>query len=148
MFCAFSGVTRMSQLVGYARNKLQFDSVLQNLKSSLLMQAYAWIVFSLSLFRISWLKYFIPFRTRLNNIRDPGKPVPITKPNMHNSKQLKDSNKTAFCCKCHVECHWGQWISMNMITKSRRDMFTDAQSCSWLVMRSNHVGLQSTNQIH
>ena len=48
-FCAFSEVTHVCQQVGGARNRLQFHTILQKLKSFLSMQVYAWTVFPLSL---------------------------------------------------------------------------------------------------
>ena len=63
--CVFPEVTRLCQWVGCARNRLQFHTVLQKLKSFLSMQFYAWTVFPLSLSGIKWLKYFIPYRTEL-----------------------------------------------------------------------------------
>ena len=52
---AFSEVIRSCQKVGCARNKPQFHTVLQKLKSFLLMQVYAWMGFQLLIFGI-WLK--------------------------------------------------------------------------------------------
>ena len=48
-FSAFSQVTRLCQEVGCARNRLQFPTVLQKLKSFLSMQVCAWMEFPLSL---------------------------------------------------------------------------------------------------
>ena len=50
--CAFWEATRLCQQVVCARSKLQFHTVLQKLKSFLLVQVYAWTVFPLSLFGI------------------------------------------------------------------------------------------------
>ena len=68
--CVFSEVTRWCQKVGCARNRLQFHTVLQKLKSHLSMQVYAWTVFPLSLFGIWWLKYFVPSRTKQKDPRE------------------------------------------------------------------------------
>ena len=48
-FCAFSEAIRLFQSVGCVRNRLQFHTVLQKLKSFLSMEGYAWTVFPLSL---------------------------------------------------------------------------------------------------
>ena len=49
-------------------------------------------VFPLSLFGIWWLKYFIPYRTRLNKEELRGNPLQATKPNVHNPIQFKHTN--------------------------------------------------------
>ena len=50
--CVFSEVTRLFQKAGRARNRLQFHTVLQKLKSFHSMQVYAWMGFPLSIFGI------------------------------------------------------------------------------------------------
>ena len=52
------------------RNRFQFHTVLQKLKPFLSMQVCAWTVFPLSLSGIWWLKYLIPYRTRMMDPRE------------------------------------------------------------------------------
>ena len=80
----FSEVSRLCQEVGCARNRLQFHTVPQKLKSFLSMQVYARTVFPFSLSRIWWLKYFIRYLTE--------KMDPREEPNMHNYIPIKHTN--------------------------------------------------------
>ena len=72
-----------------ARNRLQFHTVLQKLKSFFSMQVHAWTVFPLSHSVIWWLKYLSPYRTELMNPRESHGEV---KPNMHSTIPIKHTN--------------------------------------------------------
>ena len=93
-FCAFSGVTRLCQKVGCARNKLQFHTVLQKLKSFLLMPCLRMDgIPALNL----WDLVIEIFHSVPNKIEQPkeelqGNPLQATKPNVHNPIQFKHTN--------------------------------------------------------
>ena len=69
-FCAFSRVTRLFPKIGCARNKLQFHTVLQKLKSFLSMQVYAWMEFQLLIFGVWLLKCCTLLPTNLKKSKE------------------------------------------------------------------------------
>ena len=91
VFCAFSEAEHPFQSAGCVRNRLQFHTVLQKLKSFLWVQVCAWTVFPPSLSGIWWLKYFTPYRTEQIGPRDSHGET-VVKPNMHNPIPIKPTN--------------------------------------------------------
>ena len=66
VFCEFWEVGLLSQLVGCARNKLLFRTVLQNLKLFLWMLDYVWTGYLLLILWTLWLRLYVQPKTILN----------------------------------------------------------------------------------
>ena len=156
-FCPFSEVTRLCQQVGCARNRLQFHTVLQKLKSFLSMQVYAWTVFPLSLGFGGWS---ISFRTEQNwwiEERATGKtvgrcqakhaqPHPNQEHKRHSNKHWSHPTKyNAFWPQRYVVCLWQRGSNQDDYQKSKSHneaCFTDPQSCPGLVVWQDSFGPQ------
>ena len=91
--CVFSGVTRFCQKVGCARNRLQFHTVLQKLKSfSRCSFTHGKYSRSHSLDLVIELFHSEPKRTDGPKRELRGNPSAIAKLNMHNSIPIRDTN--------------------------------------------------------
>ena len=159
-FCPFSEVTRLCQEVGCARNRLQFHTVLQKLKSFLSMQVYAWTVFPLSLGFGGWS---LSFRTEQNwwiEERATGKtvcrcqakhaqPHPNQEHKRHSNKHWSHPIKyNAFWPQRYVVCLWQRGSNQDDYQKSKSHneaCFTDPQSCPGLVVWQDSFGPQDPN---
>ena len=148
--CAFSEAIRLFQSVGCVRKKLQLHTVQQNQKS-LLSLDWDWTEFSLSICRF-WL--FLSLET----IQTPDRSgQPVVKgdtdhgPNKRSQWMMNLLSKIdcvpsnpIFASRSFVVCVWGQ-RSSDQDDYQRKESynetcFQDAQSCGWLVIRSNQLG--------
>ena len=67
VFCAFSEVEHLCQIVGCARNRLLCHTAQQKLREFLLPRYDGWTEFPSFIYWTWWLKYFIPYHTKWTN---------------------------------------------------------------------------------
>ena len=94
--CALLEVTRLLKLVGCARSRSQFHTVLENQKSFFSMEVYAWMAFPLDLSDLV-IEVFHSALNRTNESKreSRGNPSAVVKPNMHNPIPIKHTNVIA-----------------------------------------------------
>ena len=152
-------IIRLFQQVGCVRNKLQFQTVPQNLRSSLWTLDWDWTGFLLSICAIwlfLFLEMFLVFQIDRGNLR-----VMITNTTSLTTKsmwwktlmlslQMSNQRVKELCFLLYVFEDNEAVIEMTIKGRSftMRTRLQNPQSCFWLIFQSNQSGFQNPNQTH